>query len=160
MGDVDTSTKVFEAIAMDLEWAGKLLRVSSFVEWADSVRALAAQRDALQKESRQHVLKNLQLLDHFALAAGFVLHQDVEKRPTVADIDTALDAFRERETQLHDNCRKLLEGFDEKVFVRNIEGDGESDWAMKLLPYMASLARIRQAMDVGQTAEEDTATTG
>ncbi len=38
---------------------------------------------------------------------------------------------------------KILEGFEEGVFTRNIEGDHKSDWAIKFLPYAQALGVLQ-----------------
>lgn len=39
---------------------------------------------------------------------------------------------------------KVLEAFEVGVFVRNVARDGEPGWAVKLLPYLAALAELRE----------------
>ncbi len=47
--------------------------------------------------------------------------------------------------KLDDAIDKVLEGFEKRVFVRNIEGDGQPDWAIRLLPYFQALAILQNA---------------
>jgi hypothetical protein len=42
--------------------------------------------------------------------------------------------------------REVLKGFETGVFVRNIEGDGQPDWAIKLIPFVALLGRCQAAL--------------
>jgi hypothetical protein len=37
------------------------------------------------------------------------------------------------------NIALVLEAFDKRVFVRNIEGDGDPMWGIKLIPYLMAL---------------------
>lgn len=37
---------------------------------------------------------------------------------------------------------KLLEGFQQGVFQRNVSMDGEPGWAIKILPYIAAMGRL------------------
>lgn len=46
-----------------------------------------------------------------------------------------------------DAIRKVLEGFDKGVFVRNIERDADPAWAVKLLAYLGALAVLRRHVD-------------
>jgi len=41
-----------------------------------------------------------------------------------------------------DDVAQVLEGFEKGIFQRNADGDGASDWAVKLLPYVAALSRL------------------
>jgi hypothetical protein len=41
----------------------------------------------------------------------------------------------------------VLEGFDKGLFVRSTDGDSESGWAMKWLPYLGALARLQEAVN-------------
>ena len=43
----------------------------------------------------------------------------------------------------------VLRGFDEGVFVRNVKGDGESDWAIKLMPFVRALGVLAAAIRGG-----------
>ena len=52
------------------------------------------------------------------------------------------------------NGRMVLKGFDAGVFVRNIDGDHESGWAVKALPYIAALAHLSAGLNAG--AQEPT----
>jgi|SRR5665213_2117330 len=38
----------------------------------------------------------------------------------------------------------VLEGFDKGVFVRDVTGDGDSGWGVRLLPYISALATLTQ----------------
>lgn len=40
----------------------------------------------------------------------------------------------------------LLKGFDRRVYVRNVEGDDAPDWAIRLLPFIASMGRLKALM--------------
>lgn len=41
----------------------------------------------------------------------------------------------------------VLKGFDEGVFIRDTSHDHEPGWAMKMLPYLAALGRLAQAVN-------------
>ena len=43
------------------------------------------------------------------------------------------------------DVRKLLEGFANGIFIRSTDGDGRSDWAIRLLPYITAMARLQEA---------------
>jgi hypothetical protein len=45
-----------------------------------------------------------------------------------------------------EDVAKVLEGFDRGIFVRDVSYDGESGWAVRLLPYLAALGRLRDAV--------------
>lgn len=46
-----------------------------------------------------------------------------------------------------DAIRKVLEGFDEGVFVRNIERDDDPTWALSMLEYIGALAILKRHTD-------------
>ena len=48
---------------------------------------------------------------------------------------------------LNDAIRKVLKGFDERVFVRSTTGDDDPAWASKLLPYVQALAVLSAHID-------------
>lgn len=45
-------------------------------------------------------------------------------------------------TDLRAAASKVVEGFTKGFFTRSTKGDGESDWAVKLLPYIAALGKL------------------
>jgi len=47
---------------------------------------------------------------------------------------------------------KVLEGFDIGVFVRNTGDDYSDGWAMKILPYIAALARLAKSSTAAKFA--------
>lgn len=49
-------------------------------------------------------------------------------------------------SDLHAAIRTVLRGFDEGVFVRSTDGDGNPAWAIKLFPFIQALAVLQQAM--------------
>ena len=51
-------------------------------------------------------------------------------------------------------AQKVLEGFDCGVFGRDTTGDSSSGWALKLLPYIAALAELREAVGSPHTPGE------
>lgn len=60
----------------------------------------------------------------------------------IHDFGVVLTAERQEAEALKRSARKVLEGFDSGVFVRNVDGDGQSGWAMKLLPYIQALQQL------------------
>ena len=48
---------------------------------------------------------------------------------------------------LLDDVRKVLEGFDQKIFIRDISGDHRSDWAVTVMPYLAAVGRLKAWAD-------------
>lgn len=48
--------------------------------------------------------------------------------------------------EMYESLKTILSGFEEGIFVRNIDGDGKSDWAMKLIPFVAALGRAKAAI--------------
>lgn len=54
----------------------------------------------------------------------------------------AHDALVSQREELKEAARKVLEGFAADVFVRDISGDRDPGWAIKLLPYINALARL------------------
>ncbi len=43
---------------------------------------------------------------------------------------------------------KIMEGFDNNMFVRSIENDAEPDWLIKFLPYLKALADAKDILTV------------
>jgi hypothetical protein len=43
--------------------------------------------------------------------------------------------------------KKVLEGFDTEVFIRNTAHDGDPDWALKLLPYLRAVGTLAAEVD-------------
>lgn len=48
--------------------------------------------------------------------------------------------------ELRDALSTILKGFEEGVFVRDVTGDGASDWSVKLLPFVIVLAKAQAAI--------------
>ena len=44
----------------------------------------------------------------------------------------------------------MTDGFDDDVFIRNIDADVDPAWAMKLLPYITALAELKRAVDAAR----------
>ena len=42
---------------------------------------------------------------------------------------------------------KVVEGFEKGVFVRDTSRDHESDWAIRVFPYLAALARLAEDLE-------------
>ena len=40
----------------------------------------------------------------------------------------------------------ILKGFEDGVFVRDVTGDGASDWSVKLLPFIVALSKAQAAI--------------
>lgn len=55
-------------------------------------------------------------------------------------------AITAQRDELRECLAEMLKGFEAGVFVRNIEGDGERDWAVKLLPFIRTLGRAQAAV--------------
>jgi hypothetical protein len=54
-----------------------------------------------------------------------------------------------RDKELSEAVRTILRGFDEGVFVRSIDRDGEPGWAINLLPFIQALAAAQRALSEG-----------
>ncbi len=52
------------------------------------------------------------------------------------------DLMRSREAMQKD-VRKVLDGFEQGVFVRSIHDDDDPKWISKLAPFIAALARLK-----------------
>jgi hypothetical protein len=51
--------------------------------------------------------------------------------------------------------RKVLEGFDKGVFLRNTANDALPDWAIKQSPYLTALAILSEYLTLKQLAAMD-----
>lgn len=49
---------------------------------------------------------------------------------------------------LRKDVAKVLEGFDQGIFVRDTSRDHESGWGVRLLPYLAALGRLVDSVGV------------
>ncbi len=54
---------------------------------------------------------------------------------------------RERAEHIEADAAIVLDGFDQGVFVRNTDGDMSSGWAIRLLPFISALARLKKLID-------------
>ena len=48
--------------------------------------------------------------------------------------------------ELYDSLKTILDGFEKGHFVRNIQDDDKSDWAVKLLPFIVALSKAQAAI--------------
>lgn len=51
-------------------------------------------------------------------------------------------------TQLKNDARKVIEGFDHGIFCRDVSHDHESGWAVRALPYLVALGRLTDRLGV------------
>lgn len=80
-------------------------------------------------------------------------------QPTDDEQDCAAEAFYGvNEADFRNAVRTILRGFDEGVFVRNIDNDHDSAWAIRLFPFIQAIAVAQQA--VGSVARTDGIDTG
>lgn len=49
--------------------------------------------------------------------------------------------------ELRDAIAKVLEGFEQGIFVRSTESDDDSAWAIKLYPYLRALAVMQEEIE-------------
>ena len=54
--------------------------------------------------------------------------------------------LRDRVRELEEALKDVFALMDEGFLVRNIDGDGASDWAVKLVPYMVRLKKAYDAL--------------
>ena len=71
----------------------------------------------------------------------------------IVGVRIGADVMRERIRELEaqrDELRAvlttILKGFEDGVFVRDVTGDGASDWGVKLLPFVVALSRAQVAL--------------
>lgn len=64
--------------------------------------------------------------------------------PMTTDADSALAASA---PELLAAAQIVLKGFDDAVFIRNIDSDDKPGWAMHALPFIAALARLAKACE-------------
>lgn len=62
-------------------------------------------------------------------------------------VEVALANREEKDVAVRSAVQTVLRGFEEGVFVRSIEHDAESGWAIKLLPFIRALAVLQQHAD-------------
>lgn len=58
--------------------------------------------------------------------------------------DSILNELEESE-RLGAAIKTVMEGFQSGIFVRSTEGDGQADWAFKMIPYVGALAQLDAA---------------
>jgi hypothetical protein len=61
----------------------------------------------------------------------------------IADAETKTETLRV-------DVAKVLEGFDNDMFVRNTNDDADSGWAVKIVPYIAALGRLAAFVQQGE----------
>ncbi len=49
--------------------------------------------------------------------------------------------------ELQDAVRTTLRGFDEGFWVRDVSKDAEPGWQMRMLPFLAALAKLKKFAD-------------
>jgi hypothetical protein len=100
---------------------------------------IAAAREACPSIRLQnHFDDSLLTLVNLEVSRGF--NRDSE----VAKCQAKLQEAESTRRSLDQAVRTILRGFDEGVFVRNIDGDTRSDWAVRLLPFIAALAEANK----------------
>lgn len=52
-------------------------------------------------------------------------------------------------------AKKVLEGFEKDVFVRNVDGDGDPAWAIKFFPYARALSVLQEFADGAPAVETE-----
>lgn len=45
------------------------------------------------------------------------------------------------------DVRKILDGFEQGIFVRSTRGDEQPGWAIRLAPYLMAMARLQEAVE-------------
>jgi hypothetical protein len=70
--------------------------------------------------------------------------------PHGRDLLAELEALR----TVQDAAAKVCAGFDAAIFVRNTDGDGASDWAIKAFPYLRALGILAEAAALRATQPE------
>lgn len=57
-------------------------------------------------------------------------------------------------TPVIEDIETVIKAFEEGVFVRNTDRDGEVGFAMRLIKPLAALARLKQAVDRTKTPKD------
>ena len=63
---------------------------------------------------------------------------------TLSASDASFDEQKERIAALEKAGRTVIEGFERKMFCRNIEHDADSGWVIKFAPYLKALAELSE----------------
>ena len=113
------SGKIIEEIVSPRE-AGVVIKATA--KGFESGRSSLAQRLADAESTLADTLK--------------ALHDATERERTLAD----------ENAKLREAAAKVLEGFEQDIFIRNTAGDGRSDWAVKFLPYALALGTLSRAI--------------
>ena len=69
-----------------------------------------------------------------------MIERHISGRPEPEPMCHGCDGLEQEIERLREAGSKICEGFDEGYFVRNVHRDGESNWAIKLLPYLRAIA--------------------
>ena len=62
------------------------------------------------------------------------------------EIDERIADLKEQRDELAKCLQGVIDGFEQGVFVRDITKDGQADWALKLVPFVALLGRCQVAL--------------
>lgn len=57
----------------------------------------------------------------------------------------------ERYQAMRADVATVLRGFEEGVFIRDVARDAQSDWAVKMLPFLRALGRLASACHAQRT---------
>ena len=63
----------------------------------------------------------------------------------IADYADGLEELVKERDRLREAGAKVIEGFDRRFFVRNIDLDKDTGWAMLFGPYLAALAALAKS---------------
>ena len=73
--------------------------------------------------------------------------------PEEHDIDWLIarrDRLERDRDALLDACKGLMKHIDNSDLVRNIDNDGASDWAIKMLPLIQTLTEAKAAIELAE----------
>jgi hypothetical protein len=73
---------------------------------------------------------------------GGALYADVPEH--IRELRRKMD----RVTMLCQAVRVVLEGFDKNIFVRDVTGDTDTWWAVRVLPYVSALATMKNLVEI------------
>jgi hypothetical protein len=63
-----------------------------------------------------------------------------------------MERYAAENAALREDAATVLRGFDEGVFIRSTNGDGEGDWAIKLFPFLKAMGRLQTACTARDTS--------
>ena len=125
----------------------------------------AVQAEAFVLDTRKTNEINVLVKENRALLAGHIQVQDKirawrinvtsalrrEGGALYADVPEHVRELRRKMDRVTTLCQAVsivIEGFDKGIFVRDVTGDTDTWWAVRVLPYVSALATMKELVEI------------